>query len=202
MPVKDTRDPRDALEDVRRQLHEAQAGLERSLKKTEASIKRAIENFQPWVEAFAETVRRLMGDAELSPEAARRGALLAVSEAVWGQQLGPTLSSADVGEILGGVTRQRVSELVREHRLIALQERSGRIQFPAMQFSNGQPLRPLVQAFWILVDAPIERWTAAAWCVSAHDGLDDLTPAEWARQSKDSERLLLVARRDAARLAQ
>jgi hypothetical protein len=202
MSVKDKHDPRDALEDVRKQLHEAQAGMERSLRQTEESVERAIENLQPWVEAFAETVRRLIGDAELSPEAARRGALLAVSEAVWGQHLGPTLSSAEVGEMLGGVTRQRVSELAREQRLIALQEHSGRIQFPAMQFSNGQPLQSLVRAFWTVAEAPVDRWTAASWCVAPHDGLDDLSPAQWARRASDSERLLLVAKRDAARLAQ
>jgi hypothetical protein len=202
MAVKDKDDLEKAIQEVRKHLEEAQAGLARTVEQTEESLRRAREALQPWVEAFAQTVRRLIGDAELSPEAARRAALLAVSEAVWGEHIGPTMSSADVAELLGGVTRQRVSELAREHRLIALRERSGRTQFPAMQFRDGEPLQPLVRAFWIVADAPVDPWTAASWSVSPHDGLEDLSPAQWARGDHDPDQLLRVAHRDAARLSQ
>jgi hypothetical protein len=177
----------EAIEEARKRLEEAQA---------------ALATVEPWEAAFAQTVRRLIGDGELSPEAARRAALVAVSEAVWGEQLGPTLSSADVADLLGGVTRQRVSELAREHRLIVLREGSGRARFPAMQFRDGTPLQPLVQAFWIVAHAPVDPWTAASWSGSPHDALEDLSPAQWAREDRDAERLLRVAARDAARLAQ
>lgn len=189
MAVKDKRGE-GAIDKVRKHLEEAQAGLAR------------LETPQPWVEAFTDTVRRLIGDAELAPEAAHRAALLAVSETVWGEHVGPTLSSSDVAALLGGVTRQRVSELARDHRLIALRERSGRTQFPAIQFRDGEPLQPLVRAFWIVADAPVDPWTAASWSVSLHDGLDDLSPAQWARDDQDPDQLLRVAHRDAARLAQ
>ena len=191
MAVKDKRDAEEAIREAQQALGEA-----------EESLKRAREDSDPWVDAFAQTVRRLIGSEGLSPEAARRAALLAVSETVWGDHLGPTLRSADVGALLGGVTRQRVSELAREHRLIALRERSGRTQFPAMQFRDGEPLQPLVKAFWIVADAPVDPWTAASWSVSPHDGLDDLSPAQWARGDRDADQLLRVAGRDAARLGQ
>jgi hypothetical protein len=202
MPVKDSRDVEEAIREARQHLEEAQEGFTRSVRQTQESLEQALEAVQPWVEVFAQTVRRLIGDEQLSLEAAHRAALLAVSEAVWGQHVGPTLSSADVAALLGGVTRQRVSELAREHRLIALREGSGRTQFPAMQFRDGEPLQPLVQAFWIVADAPVDPWTAASWSVSSHDGLEDLSPAQWARGDHDADQLLLVARRDAARLSQ
>jgi hypothetical protein len=202
MAVKDEHDVEQAIREARQHLEEAHAGFARGIRQTEESLTRALDAVQPWVEVFAQTVRRLIGDEGLPPEAARRAALLAVSEAVWGEHIGPTLSSADVAVLLGGVSRQRVSELAREHRLIALRERSGRSRFPGMQFRDGEPLQPLVRAFWIVADAPVDPWTAGSWCVSPHDGLENLSPAEWARQDHDAERLLLVARRDAARLAQ
>jgi hypothetical protein len=153
--------------------------------------------------AFLETVFDLLGEHGLSVEAARRGALLAVASQAWENELGPLLSTADVRELLGGVSRQRVDELLRSKRLIGPSDRAGHRQYPAFQFHDGQPLESLITAFWTVADAAISPWTAAAWCTAADNAaLDGLSPLVWARRGRDAEHLARVARQDAARLDQ
>jgi hypothetical protein len=155
----------------------------------------------PALRSFLTTAIELLGDRPLSEEAARRGALVAVSEEAWEKELGPLLSSAQVRELLGDVSRQRVDEMLRSQRLIGLLDSSGRRRYPAFQFGGGRPLTDLVDAFWVL-SGPATEWSAAAWCTSPDPELDERTPAEFASAGGDRDRLLLLARRDAARLAQ
>lgn len=152
------------------------------------------------VAAFADAARELLGGRPLSVKTARRAAVLAVAAEVWEGELGPLLSSAQVRELLGGVSRQRVDELLRSGRLIGLPDSGGRRRFPAFQFADGRPLAALVAAYRTLADA-VDDWTAASWCVAADDALDELAPARWAREGRDPERLQRVASQDAARLA-
>jgi hypothetical protein len=49
------------------------------------------------------------------------------------------MTSAQVRELLGDVSRQRVGELLRERRLIGLRDRAGRRRFPAFQFRGRPP---------------------------------------------------------------
>jgi hypothetical protein len=153
--------------------------------------------------AFAETLGELLRqDLSISVEAARRGALLAVASQVWENELGPLLGTADVRELLG-VSRQRVDELLRSQRLIALSDSAGKRQYPAFQFHDGQPLSSLIAAFWTVAETAISPWTAAAWCTAPdNDALDGLSPVAWARDGRDATHLALVARQDAARLEQ
>ncbi|HET6550792.1 MAG TPA: hypothetical protein VFG79_20180, partial [Solirubrobacter sp.] len=152
--------------------------------------------------AFAEAAGGLMGEKPLSVAAARRAGLLAAAAEVWEHELGPLLSSAQVRELLGDVSRQRVDELLRSRRLIGLLDQGGRRRFPAFQFYDGRPQGPLVEAFWTVADAAVSPWTAASWCVSDDDQLDGVSPVRWVHEHRDSEQLALVARRDAARLTQ
>jgi hypothetical protein len=184
-----------AMEDLL-ELVRAQPGI------TAAEVAERFDVDAEAVAAFASTAHELLGDRPLSVATARRAAVLAVAEEVWEGELGPLLSSAQVREMLGGVSRQRVDELLRSHRLIGLADSGGRRRFPAFQFADGRPLAPLIDAFWILADDAVEGWTAASWSVAADDALDGITPAQWAREGRDSERLRRVAAQDAARLAQ
>jgi hypothetical protein len=102
---------------------------------------------------------------------------------------------------LGGISRQRVSELARKHRLITLRDRDGRLRFPAFQFVDGRPLDALASAFWTVAAKVESEWTAAAWCVAPDEALEGHSPAGWARAGRDPERLQTVAHHDAARLA-
>jgi len=150
---------------------------------------------------FLATLREVLGDEEIDEAVARRAALTASAERAWSRHLGTLYDTGQVRELLGGVSRQRVGELLRARRLMAMADRSGRKRFPAFQFRDGEPAAELVQAFWALVDAPVGDWTAASWTASAHDGLDGASPAEWVARGGDADRLLMAARRDAARLS-
>lgn len=152
--------------------------------------------------AFAETVGELMGERPLTVQTARRAALLAAAGQVWENELGPLLTSAQVRELMDGVSRQRVDELLRAHRLIGLRDSTGRRRFPSFQFADGRPLEPLIAAYWTVSDGAIDDWTAASWCVSPDEALEGRTPAQWALEGRDPDRLARIARQDAARLLQ
>jgi hypothetical protein len=154
------------------------------------------------VVAFAQSAGELLAGGSLSVKDARRAGILAAAGAAWEHELGPLLSSAQVRELLGDVSRQRVDELLRARRLIGLRERSGRRRYPLFQFDEGRPIELLVTAFWIIADAVVSDWTAASWCVTADPALDKKSALEWARGQGDPEQLLRIARQDAARLAQ
>jgi hypothetical protein len=151
---------------------------------------------------FAHTAGSLLQGRPLSAQAVRRAATLVVAGQVWQSELGPLLSSAQVSDLLGGVSRQRVNELLRAKRLIGLHDRSGRLRFPAFKFRDGRPLGPIVNAYWTLLDeGSLDEWSAASWCVSRDDALRGRSPAQWAHEGLDSSRLAEVARQDAGRLA-
>jgi hypothetical protein len=151
--------------------------------------------------AFVETLRELMGGRPIDPPTARRAAMIVAADQIWENELGPLLSSAQVRELLGGVSRQGVDERLKSRRLIGLRDSGGRWRFPVFQFVDGQPLPALVDAFWTLADSTISGWTAASWCVEPDDALESRSPLQWVRSGEDAERLKLVARQDAARLS-
>lgn len=137
-----------------------------------------------------------LGEAE-----ARRAAMIAAAEPTWENVLGPLLKSAQVRELLGGISRQRVDELVRSKRLIGLRRGSGRRRYPVFQFDGGRPVEAIVQAFRTVSEG-LDDWSAASWCVHPDPALDGMSPVQWAKAGKDPERLAGVARHDADRFDQ
>jgi hypothetical protein len=192
------------LESASRALEQAQATLRESAEPSGITVRELTERFhvpEDAVMAFVQTAGELMGETPLDADTARRAALVAVAGQVWEHELGPSLSSSQVRELLGGVSRQRVDELLKSRRLIGLRESGGRWRFPAFQFVDGQPLDALVSAFWTVAGGAVSDWTAASWCVAPDDALDGMSPLEWARAGGDTEQLQRVARQDTARLA-
>ncbi|MDQ3607444.1 MAG: helix-turn-helix domain-containing protein, partial [Actinomycetota bacterium] len=119
------------MADVESRLHEAEQGL--------ADLRAEIgegapegDAFDAVGDAFAQELRELLGQTPPASGAVRRAARLAVAEQAWEQRLGELLDTRDVVEIIG-VSRQRVSRLVADRRLIALPQ-GGRPRFPAWQF--------------------------------------------------------------------
>ena len=200
MSVKDREAAIEALREVNGVVDRAREVLEADAAISALTRRGAVD--MEALAAFAEAAAEVLGDEPLSVPAARRAGLLAAAGHAWENELGPLFTSAQVRELLGGVSRQRVDELLRKRRLIGLLDRDGRRRFPTFQFLDGRPQESLIDAFWIVADAAVTPWTAASWCVSADDALDGLSPAGWARDRRDAGRLLTVARRDAARLAQ
>jgi hypothetical protein len=184
-----------ALREARETLENGDAG---ELSVRELAVRHGVT--EAALSAFAEAAGELMGERPLSVAAARRAGVLAAAAEVWEHELGPMLTSAQVREMLGDVSRQRVDELLRNRRLIGMLDQGGRRRFPAFQFHDGRPQPTLVDAFWTLADAAVSPWTAASWCVAEDDQLEGCSPVRWTRERRDPERLALVARQDAARL--
>ena len=174
---------------------------ERSL--TEAQEAERVEQVHaPAASTFAATLQEVLGDRPVETEAARRAALQAAAGLVWEDAVGPLLSGPQARELLGGVSRQRLDQLIKAGRVIVLEERSGDRRFPAWQFHDGRPLEGLAAAHHELVAVgKTDPWTAAAWCVAAHPQLSDQSPRDWAVGEDDAKHLALVAHRDASRLA-
>jgi hypothetical protein len=156
-------------------------------------------------EALEEAWEKLPDDAPeiQNPEAlGRRAALLAVSEMVWGQVLGPLYDVEQVQTILRVKTRQAVSDLAKRGRLLALDGSGGRKLYPAFQFGpNGRPyteIAKVIEIFEGIVETP---YTIASWFVSPQDLLASETPAAWLQGDKDSSQLLAAAQRSAGELA-
>lgn len=214
MAVKDRAELVEALDRAEAALREATADVQRTRETVVAAeeadltvreLARRSGVGEDAVLAFARTAGELLAEqtcatqATLSADTVRRAALLAVAGVAWEAELGPLLSSGQVRELLG-VSRQRVNELLRQHRLIALTDSASRSRFPAFQFGERGPLAVLIGVFWA-VAASVNEWTAAAWCVAPDEALDGLSPLEWVRQGRDPQRLDRVARQDAARMA-
>jgi hypothetical protein len=198
-----------AIAAARRQLEDARLGLSERLDAALAGLDAAGEQASASAAqseaaaVFASTLREVLGNRALAPAAARRAALLAASATVWEEAIGPLLDAQAARELLGGVSRQRLEQLVSAGRLIVLEERSGQRRFPAWQFGeDGRPLSGLVDAHRALVtDGRMSPWSAASWCVHEHPELEGHTPQAWARSGGDRERLAAVAAHDSARSA-
>jgi hypothetical protein len=213
MAVKAHEEAVERLDRVEAKLREATSELERSRATLVKELADApdgltvgdlVERFgvaEDVVVAFVETVGELVGDRGISVEDARRAGMLAAAAQAWENELGPLLTSAQVRELLGEVSRQRVDELLRAQRLIGLRDNTGRRRFPTFQFQDGRPLEVLAVAFWTVAKAAASDWTAASWCVAPDDALEGRSPVRWARDGGSPERLAEVARQDAARLA-
>lgn len=133
-------------------------------------------------EIFADELRSLLGDALPDPGVARRAARLAVAEQAWAERLGRLLDTRDVVQLLD-VSKQRVSTLARDHRLIALSQ-GGRMRFPAWQFAARDAVERenLAAAHRQLVESGgLSPWSAAAWFQGEHPELDGEDPIEFLR---------------------
>ena len=160
-------------------------------------------DFEEAGEVFVDELRSLVGDTAPDAATVRRAARVAVAEQAWAQRLGTLLETRDVVELLG-VSKQRVSTLARDRRLIALSQ-AGRLRFPAWQFatSDTEDRECVAAAHAALTEqGSVSPWAAAAWFREPHPSLDDKDPVAFLRGGGARSRVLEAAARDAARLAQ
>lgn len=154
-------------------------------------------------EAFEAEARRLL-DGDLPPaDVARRAARIATAEEAWTRRLGTLFDATDVVGTLN-VSKQRVSTLTKEQRLIALPV-NGRMRYPAWQFVDlSTALRAaLAAAHRELVQiGGVDPWSAADWATHPHPDLDGIDPVGWLRADGAVDVLLQTAQRDARRAAQ
>ena len=71
---------------------------------------------------------------------------------VWERALGPLLSPEQARNELGGVSAERLEQMVEQGEVIALELRSGELAYPANQFEAGRVLEPLAAMHRALVE--------------------------------------------------
>jgi hypothetical protein len=166
-----------------------------------ASYAKALQAFQDTLERLDLPQERL-ADPQVQEQLGRRAALLATSELTWDDHLGAMYEWSDVATVLGTVgTRQGVHDLARRKRLLALPTKSGKLLYPAFQFSGARTLSGLHQLLTELDSSGVSPWTQASWFVTPQDELDGETPAVFLSREAVDERVMEAARRAAARLA-
>ena len=117
----------------------------------------------------------------------------------WAEQLGPVYDAHGVQSILG-VTKQAVSK----RRLLALTTGSGRVVYPAFQFTSSGVVPGLADLLAVLDESLVSPWTVASWLASPAVELDGARPIDVLADG-DRAPVLVAARAwagDALRLMQ
>jgi hypothetical protein len=103
---------------------------------------------------------------ETPEELGERAGLTAAAASVWSEHAGPFVDSEGVMALLGGVSKQAVSQRVRAGRLLALRTESGRLVYPLWQFLDGEPvdgLAEVLDAAGYDSQSKTIAWTLASW---------------------------------------
>lgn len=134
------------------------------------------------------------------PEELVRRMLAAVpTPSPWNELIGPFHTTAQVAELLGGISRQAVAERRRRRTVLALRTADGAWVYPSFQFDErNQLLAGLAEVLGCFDPESVDEWTVAGWLVARHQALGGETVVERLRRGGDLEAVLVLAR-DAAR---
>ncbi len=124
-------------------------------------------------EVFGRRLAELVGRGgvpEEAPEAlAERAVLASAAAVVWTEHAGPFVDTQGVRTLLGGVTKQAVSQRVHGGRMLALRTGSGRTVYPLWQFRSGDVLAGLAEVLRRAgydPDRATTGWSLASWLVT------------------------------------
>jgi len=138
-----------------------------------------------WVDsatsAFEATLAELVGGAQPGSDPAdlgRTAALSAVAGELWTDAVGPFYDSDGVRSLLGNVSKQAVSDRVHRHRLLALRTESGRLVYPAFQFSHRRVVDGLGDVLAVVAPDDTEAWFVASWLSTPDPALDGRSPID------------------------
>ena len=151
-----------------------------------------VRNIDRSVKAFEEELKRqvaMHGDLPGDPdELGKRAARAVAAGAAWAADVGPFYDTVGAQEVLGGVTKQAVSQRITSHRLLGLRlapdgSAHDRIVYPVWQFVPAVlRLMPRVLfAAGYQPDRAVTGWTIATWLTTPHHGMADRTPLELLR---------------------
>jgi hypothetical protein len=98
--------------------------------------------------------------------------------------VGDWLSLREVAALLG-IDPKRAKQLIREHRLLAVQ-RAGGLYVPAAFIQDGEVLKGLSGTLTVLADAGYDDVAALRWMFTADDTLPG-TPVEAIAQNRGTE---------------
>lgn len=121
----------------------------------------------------------------------------------WDGALGPFYTSAQITEVLGGISRQAVAERRARRTLLALRTADGHWVYPTRQFNeHHEVLAGLPEVLQTLAGSGIDDWTLAGWLASPMTSLEGFSPIAWLREGRSPLAVLSLARDAARRFAQ
>ncbi|GAA4377005.1 hypothetical protein [Paeniglutamicibacter cryotolerans] len=103
-------------------------------------------------------------------------------------RLGAFYTTDRVRKVLGDVSRQAVSERVKNHRLLRVKTADGVVLFPAFQFINGAVAPGLQHLLSVLLGTGVDGWTVTYWLTARLAQLGESTALE-VLASGDSDRI-------------
>ena len=121
----------------------------------------------------------------------------------WDDALGPFYSSAQIGDVLGGVSRQAVAERRARRTILALRTADGHWVYPTAQFDqHHEVLDGLPDLIQTLAASGVDEWTLGGWLVSPMTSLEGYSPIRWLRAGRSLAPVLTLAHDAARRFAQ
>ncbi|MFT3942217.1 MAG: DUF2384 domain-containing protein [Ancrocorticia sp.] len=134
-------------------------------------------------------------------EAALHAAITAIQKAQdFTDRVGPFYSTDRVRQILGTkqpVSRQAISDRVKNHRLLRVRTSDGKHLFPAFQFEGDGVNPELVKVMQPLLNAGTDGWTVVYWLTTPLPQFDGQTPLALIKNGVVDE-VVALANTDAA----
>lgn len=131
-------------------------------------------------------VNNFSGASERATVNAMADAVLAANRI--NDRLGAFYTTDRVRKVLGGVSRQAVSERVRSDRLLRVKTADGVVLFPAFQFANGAVVPGLQKLLEVLLGSNVDGWTVAYWLTARMAQLGETTALD-VLASGDTDRI-------------
>lgn len=172
---------------------------------------------EPFLESVAEHVRRALdGIAESYAEKGRSLEELGTAQEIakrmlasvpvpsdWDELLGPCFSTSGVAQLLGNISRQAIAERRDRRTLLGLRTADGSYVYPVFQFNEHNEVLPgLAEVLQCFDRKQVDEWTVAGWLVASQRSLNESSAIDALASGRAGERVVELARAQAARYVQ
>lgn len=138
---------------------------------------------------------RSLGDAGSPDELAQRMLAAFPEPSRWDDLLGPFFTTGQMTRLLGGISRQALSERRERRTVLGLRTADGVVVYPTFQLdAHNSVLRGLPEVLQCFDRQAVDEWTLAGWLVARHGALGGRSVVEWLQQDGDLEPVLAIAR--------
>jgi len=125
-----------------------------------------------------EQFERIVKELNLSPAAVVDRMLDGVHSHQYSDQMGSFYDTASVMRLLGGVSRQAISERAKNRTILRVTTADNKYLYPAFQFANREVRPELREVFILFRAAPVDGWAIAEWLTSPAASLGGKTPKQ------------------------
>lgn len=169
-----------------------------SIEDREGRKSRLVKGFAEGLELLGE----LPGDDD--PESLGRAAALTLPRPwVWEERFGPLLTSAEIRNLLGGISREALAQRVKRGTLFGLRDERSRVRYPLMQLDEEArtPLKGLPALIKLFRGLDLSGWELASFLTAVQPELDGQPPTAWLAEGREPELVFAVASEAAETLA-